>query len=1208
MSAILWLSVRPARFRRLGGMATLALTLALSGVAPSPAAGAADRAGVTPPLAPNAGPASLKSIARMVFQSKRDGNWEIYIADGDASGDTRLTDNPANDMHPRLNRGSTRVAFASNRDGNDDIYVMNADGSGLTRLTTNLANDTDPFWSPDGTRLLFTSDRDGNNEIYVMSADGTNQTRLTNNPASDIDAAYAPDGATIAFVSDRQAAGGAGRHVWLMDANGDNPRQFGTLWGAGSPIFSPDGSKVAFEVDANTDGFSDIGWAPLPAGATTILTYGSAHYLYDQRLGSWSPDGQWLVKSSWTYFSCGGLCLNQNLTFYFGLATPESAAIRLTSSALDTDVDWQTADILPPVSAITAEVTALGAASVPVHWSAVDQGPAGVASYDIQARRDDATSWTPVLTATALTSALISITPGYEYRLRIRARDAVGNVEAWPPDSAGNLILPRHWKTSGRVFDSAGSPVSGAQLVMGPVLSGAFSPSGAGGQYSATVAATSATVTATMLDAQYGASPPTEFPATGAFSVDYYLPPLDNVIADGDFEPGSPFAAAWMASPITAAVRTRAFHTGSGGLALGGAGMDEPANLSVSAADSAHVALALDDAGNTHALWQESDTLFDYVVYSARTPAGVWSAPNIVFARYAGQSGLAPADDRPQLVTDAAGGAHAMWRTWPNGDLYYASRPPGGPSWTSYLLESGLPASSAPRLAVSAAGAAHIVWHNVVDGRADIYYLGKEPGGAWQQAENLTAQDPFVTASRSPDIAVDITGTVFLAWQNGAGVIASRAISGAWTQTPVFLWVATFGSPRVAIGTDGRAHVAWPATLAGQGSAVIYATYGEGGLLAAPAVALTSTQSLTLTDLLMDTAGELHLAALRGDGAVLHATRTDGNWTSTPLSGVRNNKEAPALATAATGIWAVWRASNTGNSWLECRKWTPAAKWIDYGRCADGAIGAFAVAEMGGGRIGAAFVGGATPRETFFTSWPDVGAPLSGIAQAVTLPLTLTSPGLSFLYRFAAGAPGETPVLTVTVDSGEGVNVLLTRSHTIGEEWMHVWHSMTAWTGKTITLAFALESAEGAAQLLLDEVSLGSAAPNLWTALNLPPNAGPGSTAAFEVAYGNGGGGFAAGNMLTVTLPAGMSFVSADPAPVSAAPVLVWALTDMAGQTGQMSIQITATMEASSTLGSPLTVTAGIRTTTRELELANNDTSAVALLAYRAFAPVALSP
>ena len=42
------------------------------------------------------------------------------------------------------------IAFRSNRDGNNEIYVMNGDGSGLTNLTNNPADDDAPFWSPDG--------------------------------------------------------------------------------------------------------------------------------------------------------------------------------------------------------------------------------------------------------------------------------------------------------------------------------------------------------------------------------------------------------------------------------------------------------------------------------------------------------------------------------------------------------------------------------------------------------------------------------------------------------------------------------------------------------------------------------------------------------------------------------------------------------------------------------------------------------------------------------------------------------------------------------------------------------------------------------------------------------------------------------------------------------------------------------------------------
>ena len=69
---------------------------------------------------------------------------------------------------------------------------MNADGSGETRITDNQADDRYPTWSPDGLRIAFVSDRDGNREIYVMNTDGGDQTRLTNNPDSDFAPAWSP--------------------------------------------------------------------------------------------------------------------------------------------------------------------------------------------------------------------------------------------------------------------------------------------------------------------------------------------------------------------------------------------------------------------------------------------------------------------------------------------------------------------------------------------------------------------------------------------------------------------------------------------------------------------------------------------------------------------------------------------------------------------------------------------------------------------------------------------------------------------------------------------------------------------------------------------------------------------------------------------------------------------------------------------------------
>jgi hypothetical protein len=69
---------------------------------------------------------------------------------------------------------------------------MNGDGTGQTNLTNNPALDQEPAWSPDGNRIAFHSDRDGNYEVYVMNADGTGQTNLTNNPAADDFPAWSP--------------------------------------------------------------------------------------------------------------------------------------------------------------------------------------------------------------------------------------------------------------------------------------------------------------------------------------------------------------------------------------------------------------------------------------------------------------------------------------------------------------------------------------------------------------------------------------------------------------------------------------------------------------------------------------------------------------------------------------------------------------------------------------------------------------------------------------------------------------------------------------------------------------------------------------------------------------------------------------------------------------------------------------------------------
>src|SRR5438132_1543575 len=105
--------------------------------------------------------------------------------------------------------GHGKSVVASEPDGNHEVYVMDADGSHQTRLTNNPADDILPAWSPDGTKIAWSTNRLGgsNSEIFVMNADGSGAKNLTNYAGSDRFPSWSPDGTKITYMSMRNAGG-----------------------------------------------------------------------------------------------------------------------------------------------------------------------------------------------------------------------------------------------------------------------------------------------------------------------------------------------------------------------------------------------------------------------------------------------------------------------------------------------------------------------------------------------------------------------------------------------------------------------------------------------------------------------------------------------------------------------------------------------------------------------------------------------------------------------------------------------------------------------------------------------------------------------------------------------------------------------------------------------------------------------------------------
>ncbi len=154
-----------------------------------------------------------------------------------------------------------------------NIWVINTDGSSMP-LTRLMVESKEPVWSPDGRKIAFTSRRalDGSNasnginshsveNIWVMNADGSGAMPLTKwQRCYGHSPVWSPDGRKIAFVA-RCAFDGKdtfvnNENIWVMNSDGSSLKAITKLIQAYSeePAWSPDGSKIAFRSSRALDG------------------------------------------------------------------------------------------------------------------------------------------------------------------------------------------------------------------------------------------------------------------------------------------------------------------------------------------------------------------------------------------------------------------------------------------------------------------------------------------------------------------------------------------------------------------------------------------------------------------------------------------------------------------------------------------------------------------------------------------------------------------------------------------------------------------------------------------------------------------------------------------------------------------------------------------------------------------------------------------
>lgn len=282
---------------------------------------------------------------RIVFESNRTGNNEIFTMNPDGSALVNVTRDPANDVYPAWSPDGSQITFSSDRHdpGNLDVYIVNADGTGLMQLTDSPGEDRGTSWTSDGELIVFHSARDRDAfhtfDIFTMNPDGTNETKIFENGSAAYVCGDSQTG-TIAFNSNGDPLGTNPEgdfEIFTMDIDGSNVQQitFNTVLDSG-PKWSPDCSMISYNsLDAgrsldihriNADGTGDVNLTNTPG-------------VFDA-FSAWSPDGERIVFSS-----------NRDVNFeIYSMSSIDGSDVRrLTFTDLgeaDLRSDWGTAPLL----------------------------------------------------------------------------------------------------------------------------------------------------------------------------------------------------------------------------------------------------------------------------------------------------------------------------------------------------------------------------------------------------------------------------------------------------------------------------------------------------------------------------------------------------------------------------------------------------------------------------------------------------------------------------------------------------------------------------------------------------------------------------------------------------------------------------------------------------------------------------------------------
>lgn len=204
------------------------------------------------------------------------------------------------DFDPDISPDGKKLVYASTQHKlTSDIYIKAIESRVVSQLTNDPSNNVMPKISPDGTRVTFASNRTGNWDIFVMPITGGRAIQLTNTPADDLHPTWSPDGSKLAFCRLGEVSGQW--EIWISDVGNAGVASF-VCYGL-FPTWCPIGGtgagatdKIAFQKSRQRgDRAFGIWTIDYRDGQAGNLTEVASTPLAACINPAWSRDGQWLA-------------------------------------------------------------------------------------------------------------------------------------------------------------------------------------------------------------------------------------------------------------------------------------------------------------------------------------------------------------------------------------------------------------------------------------------------------------------------------------------------------------------------------------------------------------------------------------------------------------------------------------------------------------------------------------------------------------------------------------------------------------------------------------------------------------------------------------------------------------------------------------------------------------------------------------------------